>query len=87
MEQTFVRESLCEYARLISARVLEGFPVTLSQGCFTYGHDLYSSALYIVSNLSRAFAESQAIHVYGYLPEMQASVSPQETISPTFIVM
>ena len=48
-----------------SAHVLGGCPVALSQGRFTYRHDLVLHC--IVSNLSHIFVQSQTIHVYADL--------------------
>ena len=76
--------SLCGNARPITAHILGGCPVALSQGHFTYRHDQVLHC--IVSNLSGPLAESQTIHVYADLPGMYASVSPQATIPPSLII-
>ena len=76
----------CGYARPISGHFLGGCPLALSQGHFTYRHDVVLHCKHVVSSLFHIFAESQAIHVYADLPGMYASVSPQATIPPTLIV-
>ena len=76
--------SLCDCTRPTTAHILNGCPIALSQGRFTFRHDQVLHCL--ASGISTLVGQPNTIHVYADLPGMRASEAPPSTIPTSLMV-